>query len=341
MARVDPEKFLSWADQYFNGDLKISRNEIKANSPFIDDDDHKLWMNPSGGKKHVSAGVYRCWKTDKSGSLISLVSELSQIPYNEAEDLICSELSLATLADKLELFFNKKPEKKINLENFKLPDHTFRIADLSEGNPLKANAINYLESRKLPIDYFYLCIEGDYKNRIIIPYLDQYGNLFYYNGRLISNKKDCRRYKFPDREEVGIGKGDVIYMKEWPKPGSRIYLTEGEIDAISLNISGLYGAAIGGKSLCDEQLEMLRPYLITLAFDSDIAGREAVATVGQMLMSSGFNRIGYVYPPNGCKDWNEFLVKNDESKLYDYVTHNSKTYTFRIGNDFHFNKIKF
>ena len=88
-------------------------------------------------------------------------------------------------------------------------------------------------------------------------------------------------------------------------------------------------------------MELLRPYLITLAFDSDLAGREAVSKVGQYLISSGFNRIGYVSPPKEIKDWNEFLVKHGEKQLNEYISNNYKTFTFRVGNDFYFDKIKF
>lgn len=333
MAKVDYELFLAWAEERFDGDLKISKNEIKANSPFTDDRKYHLWMNPSGGKRKIPHGVYRCWKTDRKGDLISLVSELDGIPYNLAEDMICSQLSLATLSEKVEQLLNGKPKEQVKEENaneLTLPENSYLITNLSEENTFKRKSINYLNSRKLNPTGLYVCVSGNYSNRIIIPYYDCYDNLIYFNSRDLGNSE--LRYKGPPKE-VGVGKGDVVFMNKWPKPGERIYLTEGEFDAMSLNACGFYGCAIGGKFLTENQCEFLRPYLITMCFDADKSGKEALMGTGKTLLENGFEKINFVRPPVIYKDWNKFLIESNADEIKNYISKYSKIFNWFVLND--------
>jgi len=60
---VDFDTFVDWAESRF-GDIIVSYPEVKINSIFKDNDqDHKLWCNPDGGKDNIELGVYHCWKT--------------------------------------------------------------------------------------------------------------------------------------------------------------------------------------------------------------------------------------------------------------------------------------
>src|SRR5690606_36158759 len=139
-------------------------------------------------------------------------------------------------------------------------------------------------------------------------------------------------------KEVGVGKGDVLFVPRWPKPRVQLYLTEGEFDALSLCVCGFYAAAFGGKELTDVQLEMLRSMgiLPVICLDNDKSGRSAIAHVndsetyisgmGLKLLSGGFNEVYYVQPPEEYKDWNKFLQKVGPKVVKSYVQNKIKMF---------------
>lgn len=313
---VDFDAFLHWAEDKFNGEVLMKGNEIKINSIFTEDRKFHLWCNPYGGKYKREDGVYHCWKTGKKGTLMSLVMAVEGCTYQEAEDILAGASSLRVLEEKLHEFFENKeknvsrPESKI-----KLPEDTYPIYDLP---PLhRREAEDYLISRRLPIDGLYYCTGGDCRSRIVIPYYDADGKLIYFNSRHLGKSK--LRYLGPPKT-IGVGKSDVLFAQKWPVAGSKVHVTEGEFDAITLNLCGFYGVACGGKVLSDKQLDMLRPYKVCLSLDTDQTVVEAAAPglnglidMGRKLLSV-FISVTFVRPPKGFKDWNKMLVdlKNPE-----------------------------
>jgi hypothetical protein len=324
------EKFLNWAESRF-GDVKVRNKEIKINSIFCEDYKHHLYCNPSGGKNNLPYGAYRCWKTDRTGSLVSLVMIVDKCSFEEAlETLDSTDLNLYVLQEKIENLFSKNNviieqnvKKKIDF-----PPFTYKISELNENDIWRTDAEIYLSSRKLPIDKFYICTQGDYKNRIVIPYYLN-NELVYWNARLLQDKKNSPKYLGPDKS-CGIGKSDVIYF---PKPiynKSKLYITEGELDAESISISGLDSAAIGGKSLEEKQIEFLRGYIPVLCFDTDNkkidAGGEALLKIALTLKSKGFSDIFFVRPPLKFKDWNKMLVETNPKIVNNYILLNEKPF---------------
>lgn len=333
---VDYDTFLKWATEHFGAEnIRFRNNEICTHSVFTDDHKFHLWMNPSGGKKERSGGVFRCWKTDKMGSLISLVSQIDKIPYEEAEERLCGCSSLRMLEKKLDEFFGTKSEDDyqnphpqgdavIN-PDLDLPPHTYLIDDLARTNAYKSRAVAYLDKRKIPTDGLYVCLAGDYKNRIIIPYYDQYGDLIYYNARTMDTSPKTLRYMKP--KVPGVEQNNLLYMPAWPKAGTKVFITEGEFDAMSLNICGLHGVAVGGKFLSDAQIELLRLYVPVVATDSDEAGTTALVNIGNELLGRGFPEVYYVRPPKGFKDWNKVLEEKNPSLMKAYIDKYIKPYT--------------
>jgi hypothetical protein len=291
-------------------------------------------MNPSGGKKQLEHGVYRCWKTDEMGSLVSLVAMLDNIPFDEAEEYLCGCLSLRSLEQKVDDFFKslghsieEEIPEPVKTNELHLPEHTVLISKLS--GFYRNIAEKYLQSRKLPIDGYYVCIDGKYKNRIVIPYYDQQGKLIWFNARTLSKDSSILRYKKPEGE--GLSQDNVLYFPEWPPKGSKVYLTEGEFDAKVLQLSGFYSCACGGKFLSQAQLQILRDYDVVMAFDNDAekgrdAGKEATINIGDALLEEGFSP-SYIRPPVGYKDWNVLLEKTSLKAIDGYIKKNEKPYT--------------
>jgi hypothetical protein len=327
---IDRNKFLRWAIKKFGEENIVEKNkEICINTIFEPDDDgHHLWCSPSGGKKKREFGVFHCWKTDKRGSLIKLVQIVEGCDRSEAMSILQGRETIADIEKRLEqmLLSNGEelyvPPPKVTLT---LPPYAQLISDLPDGNWWKEKASTYLKNRKIPIDGLYICVDGNYKSRIIIPYYNKNKELIYWNGRHLGNSK-CK-YLGPPKES-GIGKQDVVYMAgDWPKAGELIYICEGEFNAKSLKIAELNGVACGGKSMSEKQAIMLSDYKSVICLDRDKAGKAGTKKMSVMTSllekcQRSKEKLMYVIPPRGYNDWNEFLVKDGPELLHHYIKKN-------------------
>jgi len=323
------DKFVSWAESRF-GDVIIQDNEVKLNSIFTEDYKHHLWCNPSGGINERENGVFHCWKTDKNGTLTTLVMLVDKCGYEEAlSKLGGSDFELQNIEEQLEeLFYKPKPREALNgvvVKNLELPPSSYLISDLKPGNYHRMAAETYLSQRQISINNLYICTGGDYRNRIVIPYYDNQKNLIYFNARYFGSNKNVPKYYGPSKTS-GVGKGDVVYMPVWPEIGSRINFCEGEFNALSIVRAGLLAGAFGGKNMTDKQANLIAKYKITLAFDNDSAGRAATYRTAKLLESKGVSDIRFVPPPNSVNDWNEFLVKYGPTILREYLRIQAKPF---------------
>ena len=323
---VDFERFVEWAENRFD-DVIVKGTEVRLNSIFADDAHHHLWCSPQGGKKRRKGGVFHCFKTDRKGSLITLVMEVDKCDHDEAVATLQGESSLRVLEQKLEEFFAEqdacpaKPEPTLFL-----PPH----CSLISANPngwWERLAREYLTNRAVPADGLYICTDGQYKGRIVIPYYDRAGKLIYWNARA-THPKAKLRYVGPPKE-TGVGKEDVVYFDQWPPAGATVHLCEGEFNAKSLTLAGLHGAACGGKSMSEKQAVILKDYRVVICLDRDKPGWKGAATMSEKLSAISVrlglqDRLMLVRPPLGCKDWNEMLVKFGPEILAAYVERSEK-----------------
>lgn len=307
------DDFYEWAASRFDSVI-CSGDEIRINSLWIQDYKHHCYCN-------VNKTVFHCWKSGKSGSLYELISKVDNISVEEARSKM-GENDLFLLEKRIDVYYKGKQRKQKNINGLKFPENTTLISSIPTILPDRTKSENYLKERKLPIDGLYYCNGGKYSNRIIIPYWYN-DELIYWNGRTIINSS--LRYYGPDKE-TGVGKADVLYARDWPQRGSKIYLTEGEFDAMSLSESGLNGVACGGKELSDKQVGFIKDYKICLAFDADEGGFEALNKIGNKLLSDGMSNISYVRPPSGIKDWNKFLADMNKEMLKLYIEKTEKEF---------------
>jgi DNA primase len=343
MIPISPSKFVAWAENHFDSVI-ITGDEVKLNSIFTDDKNHKLWCNVKGGKKGQPP-CFQCWKTGKKGSLISLVMMVQGCTFQEALSELGGENSIIR---NLELQFEEfwanknkeKPKKQIKrvieqdeeetepeFKYISLPPQTYSITDLPNNNYYRVQSEVYLFNRKMPCEGLYVCTAGNYRNRIIIPYYDATGNLIYFNSRYIGTNELALRYMGPEKT-CGVGKEDVLYVPKWPVPDKKIYLTEGEFDALSIYICGkerdveIYSGAFGGKNLSEKQIEMIRQYQPVLCLDTDPGGidygKEGLIKMGLDLRAKGL-RPRFVRPPKAYKDWNKMLCETSPGIVLHYL----------------------
>jgi len=333
---IDPEMFLRWAEDRFDNDVKTdNKGNIRLNSIFADDYKHHMYCHVDPQIKDGSDrpfGTYHCFKTDKRGTLVSLVMQIDSCAFDEALNILGGEDSnMRLLEERLQQLLHKKPSEPVIEPSpvLQIPSGSHPILNLPESDYYRSSAEIYLTDRKLSPDKYLVCISGKYKNRIIIPYYDRDGKLIYWNSRVIgdSHGKNVLRYQGPD-SEVGVGKSDVVYTSCWPELGEEIFITEGEFDADSLASIGLNGIALGGKVLSPSQAEYLRGYKVNICLDNDGAGEEAIQKVGNDFIERGFSKgLSFVRPPVGYKDWNSMLIKLKPDVIRSYIITNRKPYS--------------
>lgn len=328
---IDFDNFLNWVESKFE-DVVIKGDEILIDSIFCDDRKKHLWCNPNGGKTGCKNGVYHCWKSDKSGSLIGLVMLVEKCSFEEANDILgtSSEGSLVDLEKKVNEIFEEKKEENFqnetqeNENNIQLPENCYFFDELPSFNKFRKSAFEYLSSRNISTDGLLVCTKGRYKNRIIIPYYDKNKKLIYYNGRLIGN--NGLRYLGPPKE-LGVGKGDVVFAPKWPNKNDKIYITEGEFDALTLSQVGFNSVALGGKLLSEKQMEIIKEYKPVLCLDADEAGLKSTYEIASFFMSKGIFDVNYVRPSVQYKDWNGLLINKGQKILQAYIKTNEKKYS--------------
>lgn len=174
-------------------------------------------------------------------------------------------------------------------------------------------------------------IEGDVKplakRKIALETCRKYGYLtgkssrgmvqiapYYKQGQLVA--QHCRT---PDKEFfwLGTAKGVELFgqhlFKPFDKGTSRLIITEGEIDCLSISqvlgnkwpVVSLPGGAQGGYKALATNIEWVNGFdEIILAFDNDKPGREAVAECVTLFDPGKVKVVAY---PEGMKDANDML----------------------------------
>lgn len=320
------DNFLDWAERKFGYEnVKVSGSEVQINSIFTDDNKRKMWCNPYGGKKGNPHGVYHCWKTGQKGSLVSLVMMVEKCEYEEALEILGGQdITLWQLEEKVNSLFDLPKtisvEETVQSADLSLPPFTFPIQELDANNYFRIEAEVYLQDRKIPIGNLHVCTKGQYANRIVIPYYNSIGKLIYYNCRTL-DKKNQVKYLGPPKD-IGIGKSDILFFPKWPKQGEKVYLTEGEFDAISICESDLLGGGFAGKEMNEKQIVWLLEAKCFPVFclDGDKAGTYALLKINELRPNFG----AYVRLPKVIKDWNDFLVKYGPNVLRGYIEKNTK-----------------
>lgn len=155
------------------------------------------------------------------------------------------------------------------------------------------------------------------KGAIVIPTSDES-----YNVRPACNSIDVYP-RYEKKGHVHIFNSKVLLDKS-----KTVFVTEGEIDAMSIDEVGFDAVALGGVNYVDTLIEFIEENQVecelVLVLDNDLKGREYTEVLSQKLVELGVNhRIGSFYDDeHNYKDPNEALVKDREylrKKLSEYV----------------------
>ena len=186
-------------------------------------------------------------------------------------------------------------------------------------------ACEYLHQRKLPawiLDAYKLGYDPADKT-VLFPVRDMEGKVTFYKGRSIVGKHFYNA-KDIDKTSLVFGLYELCnghFSQGIATPESEIWITESEIDALTLIAQGEYAVAIMGSHISEAQVRELErsPFRrFILATDNDEAGRKGASQIKRLLIPKGF-RFTNLQWHTELKDIND-LVKQYGGNWKDYLT---------------------
>lgn len=259
----------------------------------------------------VDSHKWHCWVCDKGGTNLFSLFKWVGAPSGKLDEL------RAIVGTRK--YFDKEVDEDKS-EVCVLPAEYIPLWKENHSSYFWRAAVNYLSGRGLtPLDIIKhrigYCVEGDYKNMVIIPNYDQYWNLNYFMGRAFLPA--FMKFKNPNISRNVIGFESYL---DWNEP---IVIVESPLDAITVrrNASPLLGKSM--SMMFRERVVSERVGGIYLCMDAD-AIIDAVNHV-QFFLDNGVDVYLTMLPdeedPNsiGYPDiWNyiDQSIQVDESILF-------------------------
>jgi hypothetical protein len=253
---------------------------------------------------NLETGLWQCFKTGKRGNFIYLVSLLDKKTYKQ----VYNEFLWKMLEAECE---GKEIERiKKHLVSVKVDSSDGKWVPIQESVP----GYNYLINRMISPYEFYYNAESD---RIVIPYKDSFGTVFFYQERALRKEQEPKYLNFK-----GIKSSSILYQYDVDSFRG-LYICEGVFDAISLKSLGYNATTTLSCNASREQLSQLKHYngRLVVAYDNDEAGIHGIKRFDRLRKRMNINAIFYCQPPKEYKDWNGFLVGcKDEYEIKNYIS---------------------
>ena len=277
-------------------DNRRSNQEFVVNSIFSED--YKFHMSIN-----LDTGLWQDFKSGENGNFEQLVAHIEGIPFQSARNWIRKKM----LDDPTSLFEVSSiavRNKAIGGKSVSSEFDAFKIfnskKEYNSKSIIRRLAARFVHNRKL-LGKFLFCTTGKYWGRLIIPYVKN-GVPYYFQARSLNGATP--KYLNPSRETHNIKSSDVLYP--FDKNKEYVFVTEGPIDAITLQTNGINATCTQGSNMSLTQARELRGRKVILSFDNDDPGRAGMAKAKRTLLACQENRIYCCTPPEKYKDWNEF-----------------------------------
>jgi|TARA_A100000172_G_scaffold41301_3_gene25207 hypothetical protein len=325
----NPQYIKDYLTDKVSGEYRISSSgkELIIPSVFIEGD----------YKKHMSinldTGLWQCFKTGSTGNFIKLYSILEQITYKSAESKLLFqglESGRLDIWDSAPSASTPDPTLKASLDTTSFIP--VNVESHSSSNQLVLRAWKFLMDRKLfnLKEYeeapFYVSCEGKYRGRLIIPFKDYDGEIFFFQARSLMHGVSPK-YLNPSTEN-GVKSSNILYPFDFEQ--DHLCICEGPSDAITLNLNGLNATCTVGSTISNVQMQALREFegKIILAYDNDEAGMRGVEKFEKLRKKYLLSSFSICTPQHRYKDWNEAHQAGED--LYSWFT--EKTYEYNFEN---------
>jgi hypothetical protein len=204
---------------------------------------------------------------------------------------------------------NNKSRLTFFTPEVKLPKNSIKINKTNPQNDLEKNVVNYLLKRKvLNTNHdFYISLENEFKNRVIIPFLRQ-GKIIYWQARSINDDVKQRYLNCPSNKTAILYNYDeLIRYSDLP-----LFVTEGVFDAIPIN-----GVALIGSTINEVKKELLnkvkRRIIFVIQRDKNGASLAYEALKNNWEIS---------FPPEGFNDVNKAVIETGISWTVNMIMKN-------------------
>tara|TARA_A100001515_G_scaffold137619_1_gene130393 strand:+ start:1519 stop:2502 length:984 start_codon:yes stop_codon:yes gene_type:complete len=307
---ISPDIIKDYLHEKFN-DYTETNSEFIVNSLFCDD--HKRHMSIN-----THTGLWQCFKTREKGNFLHLVAAVEGISYNEATSLFQKKLF-----DTPEKLFTATTKIKNSQESLtkgrSVDEEITNFKKLSKASVVSSNlterlAYRFALTRKIDPTRLYVATKGKYVNRVIIPFEDSKG-MFYFQARNLTGFG--MKYLNPSFAEYGVKASEILYP--FDREESYIVVTEGPIDALSLQNIGINATSTQGSIFSQNHLQEVSGKKIILAYDNDDAGDKGIMFANRLIKSKNLPSPYTVRPPKKFKDWNEFVVEASTSEVRAWI----------------------
>lgn len=286
-------------------------------SPFVEND----W------KRHLSinvdSGLWQCFKSGRRGNFISFYAEVNGLKYFRAQrDLFIKNFENVDIS----AYTQEEESNQLCFDANQLEP-----LSITSGYSKKQKVLaawKYLWDRRLFTEEeghdeeYYLCTDGKFANRIIIPFRDG-DSIYYFQGRALG--KEYPKYLNPSTD-IAPKISEVLYP--YDEEADHLVVCEGALDAKSLQLNGINATAILTNIVSHVQMQILSNFegKLMLALDNDEAGKKGVEAFENLRIRYRLPEF-YILPPMpDCKDWNEAHIKRanfsswieDKSSLYNF-----------------------
>lgn len=273
-----------------------------------------------GGKKH-EAGTAHCFTCGYTADLPQFIADLLSLDNALAgfKWLVGKYNYSSRERDAIDLnLYRGETEKASYMDEEEIQRYNRELLNSEE-------ASEYLHKRKLAnwiLEAYDLGFDPE-DNTVLFPVRDLEGRVLFYKGRSIAGKHFYNA-KDVDKSSIVFGLWELIngsFVWGTAENIKEVWITESEIDALSLISYGVPAVAIMGSHISEDQCRELerspfRKYV--LATDNDDAGRKGASQIKRLLIPKGF-RFTNLRWETDLKDVND-LIKNYGDSWIDYLT---------------------
>lgn len=196
----------------------------------------------------VNPSLYLAYKSDLHNKMTASEDDIAKMQAQFADE------HKKMLIKQQEELNEKKILDKAAAKNF---------IQIDDGTELSKKAIEYCKSRKIPEEIwkkFYICHEGKYHDRLIIPFYNKAGKIEFWQGRTLINLDPKYMNRIADTQ---------LYNRDFIDPTKPVVVLEGPIDSMFIeNAVATCGAGSSGN--LDAQLAKFEQLYYIL--DNDAAG---------------------------------------------------------------------
>lgn len=310
--------------------VKDGGNHFLARCPLCGDSKKNPYKKRFNLNWNNGVPGWHCWNCGRHGNFIEIYSIMKGISYDDAKKEIFQKWKKDDVERQYRnksAFGKPKEKKEVEEENFNwIRKKCYSIFDrkVDEKNRYINALRKFIISRKINIEYIlYICYEGRYRNRIIIPIFNENRDIIYFQARRIPKTMLDPKYDNP----IAPKELCILNRHRFDRTKS-IIVHEGLIDAFMV---GDQGTSCLGKEVSENLLIELLKFTdkdVIIALDNDSEAYKALAKF--MEKNKYARKVKYFLYPAQFKehdDINSIVRSNNVLNVYELITQNSVSYS--------------